>query len=519
MKWFYSIIFGLVGCLHAQTELSNELIVHYAGTEVAARLVLDGLLEEQTLSETQGIKLLRFATSADRYQAEVQLNAGGAICQSNVEVDFRREPNDDLYQQQPNLERLEIPRLWDQFQGGQTVSGREVVIAILDSGFDTQHEDLIENLWQNPAEIPNDGIDNDDNGFVDDISGWNFPAETPQQTSDTHGTSVTGILGARGDNQIGVSGINWRSKLMLLQINTVADIIAAYDYIIAQRSLYNDSNGEAGAFIVATNASFGLEGQSCNAYPAWGMQYDRMGEVGILTAASTANREWDVDEFGDMPTTCPSDFMIGVANSDDQGDLTQSSAWGAESVDLAAPGRGSFSTRPNNNYGGFGSTSAAAPYVTGTIALLYGHPCERFQRMVAEDPPAAALMVREAIINAVQPVPELRNLLASGGELAPWRAWQRMDILCGQGQADGIEIFDLGPNPVMANTFLSFDTPGPGPYFIRLFDTVGRMLYETRVTSPLPARVELPMSSLPVGVYRLGVYDGEEISWRNLLKM
>ncbi|MEM6877227.1 MAG: S8 family serine peptidase [Bacteroidota bacterium] len=519
MKWIGILFVCLLGKLHAQKELVNELIVYWPDAQLVEWSALEGFEKSRPLSQSLIIDHLIFDTEENCSKAASVLRAQAAVVQTNYSVNFRREPNDNLYGQQPNLDRLNMPRLWEEFQGGQTSNGRDIVIAILDSGFDTNHEDLRDNLWQNPAEIVNDGIDNDNNGYVDDVIGWNFVGNQPIPTSDSHGTSVVGILGAEGDNGIGVSGMNWQSQLMLFQISTVADIVSAYDYIIAQRQLYNSSQGAEGAFIAATNASFGLEGQSCNNFPLWAMQYDRLGDVGILTAASTANREWDVDDFGDMPTTCPSDFLVSVANSDSTGALFRSSAWGLESIDLAAPGQGSFSTRPNNNYGAFGSTSAAAPYVTGTIALLYGHPCERFQEMISSDPKAAALMVREAILGSVTLVPPLAALVASGGELAPWQAWQRMDLICEDRELGEIQIFDIGPNPAFGNSFISFDTEGLGPYFVRLYDNVGRMVYETRVTTRPPARVEIPMNGLAVGVYRLGVFDGDRVSWTSLLKM
>lgn len=480
---------------------------------------MPGLKSFQTLSVSQNIELLAFSNRKDLQQVAKNLEAAGAITEPNQRVDFRLEPNDEFYPQQNNLDRIGFPELWDEFRGGQTDAGKDIVIAILDSGFDFRHEDIEGNLWQNEAEIPFDNIDNDNNGYIDDIFGWNFVGDRPNPSSDTHGSSVTGILGASGDNGIGVSGTNWNSQLMLFQIEMVADIIEAYDYIIEQRRLYNETNGSEGAFVVATNASFGLEGQACSSFPLWADQYDRLGEVGILTAASTANRDWDVDDFGDMPTTCTTEFLITVANSDSTGSLFRSSAWGLESIDLAAPGQGSFTTLPIDRYGGFGSTSAAAPYVTGTIALLYGHPCERFQRLVTEDPKAAALMVREAVIGSVEPVPGLAALIASGGELAPWAAWQRMELICDTRSEDGVVIFDVGPNPVFDNTSISFDTPGSGPYFVRLYDSVGRKIYEDRVTSRPPAKVDINMSGLPVGVYRVGVFDGNRVEWTSLLKM
>ncbi|NJO87455.1 MAG: hypothetical protein HC821_05720 [Lewinella sp.] len=171
-----------------------------------------------------------------------------------------------------------------------------------------------------------------------------------------------GILGARGNNAIGIAGTSWATRLMVFRIQEISDIIAAYDYVLEQRRLWQSSGGQAGALVVATNASFGLEGRFCREFPVWGNMYEALGQAGVLSVASAANRAWNVDDFGDMPTTCTSEFLLGVANSDENDLLFRSSAWGPVSIDLAAPGQGSYTTRTNGTYGG--SVTLAQPLPT-----------------------------------------------------------------------------------------------------------------------------------------------------------
>ena len=521
VKCLYLIcLLGLLSpqLLRSQEAIPNELIVQWK-TEAGMSQNFPGLEKRQALSQTQATELLIFADRSSCEQARRALDNHHLLLalQSNHQIEFRRTPNDSLIDFQDNLDRLNIPRLWDESTGGTTVNGEDIVVAVLDSGFDIEHEDLRDNLWHNAGEIDGDGIDNDENGFIDDINGWSFPRDRPRPEVDVHGTSVIGILGAQGNNEIGVSGINWDIRMMLLQINDVADIIAAYDYVIEQRRRWQESNGAEGAFVVATNASFGLEQTPCSNFPIWAQQYDRLGELGILTAASTANVAWDVEDFGDMPTSCTTDFIIGVANSDTTDALFRSSAWGTTSVDLSAPGEGSVTTTPNNNYGGFGSTSAAAPYVTGTIALLYSQDCPRLQTLARQDPPAAARLVREAILSSTRPIEFLDRLLVTGGMLESWAAWRKLEILCNPEGGPLLEIEAFVPNPARNTTEVWFDTPRRGPYEIRLFDALGREVALYQIEALPPARARLDFPGLTAGIYAVSLWDGEELAWKQLI--
>ncbi|MEL6140326.1 MAG: S8/S53 family peptidase [Bacteroidota bacterium] len=477
--------------------------------------------KQEVLSKRSNIYLLTYADPShwlDHYNYLLDASEVRAI-QFDYAVEWRNDPNDEFYDRQPNLERTGFPRVWNENTGGQTADGVPIVVAVLDGGFDTEHEDLAASLWRNPLEIPDDQLDNDGNGYVDDIHGWNFNNDSGNFAEDSHGTQVLGILSAEGNNDIGVSGTNWNSQAMVFGINLVSDIIAAYAYVAEQRRLWQNSNGERGALVVATNASFGLEGRYCSEFPVWANMYDELGELGILTAAGTANRSWDVDEFGDMPTSCPTDFLIGVANVGPDDRLWRSSAWGKESVDLAAPGQGSYSTRLNDNYGPFSNTSAAAPYVTGAIALLYSLPCERLQMLVRENPASAARLIKQAILQTTTEQVSLSNLLATSGTLDVWSAWQDLTETCRSSNVDHLSISRVYPNPTRNELQLEFVDPAVGPYTVKLFDVTGRPAAKFTLpeNSAFPFVNTLSLTSLPRGYYLLQLANGREVVSRAII--
>ncbi len=408
------------------------------------------------------------------------------------------------------MARAGFETAWELTTGGTTADGRKIVTAILDAGFDVTHEDLTESLWTNSREIPDDGLDNDGNGFIDDLHGWNFIGDSPAYPIVTHGTQVAGLIGATGNNARGVTGTNWSSRLMLFSINTVADIVAAYQYILEQRRLYNTTDGNAGALVVVTNASFGIEGGTCVDFPVWGAMYDALGEVGILTAASVANVSRDVDVVGDMPTDCPSEFLMGVTNVDQDDNRFSSAGFGRENVDLGAPGEGSYTTRPGNAYGSFGSTSAAAPYVTGAVALLYATPCPVLQELLQRDPSGAALLIRESLLASVRASPSLQNAVSTGGVLDVGRAQQYLLRAC-SGPGSASPAASLFPNPFRGRLLLRVPAPGvTAAAVVNVYNALGQRVLQVVPDDSRGRGTDIPLdlSEQPRGVYYVILTDG-----------
>jgi subtilisin family serine protease len=281
-----------------------------------------------------------------------------------------------------------------------TTGSRAVVVAVIDTGIDYRHPDLAANMWRNPGEIPGDGIDNDRNGFVDDVYGWDFANNDADPFDDEgHGTHVAGTIGAVGNNGTGVAGVNWQVSLMALKFlgadgsGTTSAAVAALNYATMMRQTH-------GVNVVATNNSWGGGGASTaltNAIVAGG-------NAGILTVAAAGNESANNDTTPSYPANVNSTAVISVAATDASNRLASFSNYGATTVDVAAPGVGIYSTTPNNSYASYSGTSMAAPHVAGLVAL-----------MAAANPQATASQIRSAILSSAVPVASLAGKVATGG--------------------------------------------------------------------------------------------------------
>lgn len=498
----------------AETQIPGEVIVRFHSGESIEEVLEDLQAEfdtpvtlDWTLSKRFHIALLRF--DPERLPAQPLMDAilrrpEVLSAQWNYPIEFRNTiPDDPFFDQQWSLDRIGLPAVWDVTTGGLSANGDTIVIAILDSGFQPAHEDLRDNVWYNPFEIADDSIDNDGNGFVDDIIGWDFPSNSPTHRVTSHGQSVAGIAGARGNNGIGVSGVNMTVRLMLLSIGGVPDIIAAYDYVIEQRRRYNESSGAAGAFVVVTNASFGQPNVFCTQQPVWGGMYDLLGEVGVLTAGATVNSNYDVDVQGDMPSTCPSDFLLSVLNTNRDDLKHQGSGFGKNSIDLGSPGQDSYTITLNNEYNAFGGNSAAAPHLAGAIALLYSLPCPSLAHTAIEQPAQAALAIRKAILDGVDLLPDLANKTATGGRLNVFRSMLEIQNQCSTDPGP-LSLVAIAPNPANEFIRITYEAPDYEPaYRLRIFDALGRTLYTKAVKPPRfgDKTEEVDVRQWPAGIY------------------
>ncbi len=353
---------------------------------------------------------------------------------------------------------LEALDAWNISTGGVTPANDSIVVAIIDGGFAATHADLANNLWVNHAEIPDDGLDNDQNGFTDDYRGWNVLLEKDAVIGNggAHGTPIAGIIGASGDNEIGVSGINWQVKMMLVVGNNTEDqILKAYDYVLKSRRLYNETNGSQGAFVVAVNSSWGINyGQASDA-PIWCSVFDTLGHAGILSVAATANIPVNVDAVGDLPTSCPSDFLIAVTSLNKQDNKAPNAAWGTEHIDLGAYGQDVYTTAINDGFGYFEGTSFAAPQVSGAIALLYAAPCTELIALAKSNPIAAAKYARGLLMESVQPNTALQNITKSHGRLNLYQLLQYYQDKCSSCEAPFALKANLSENTNVLISWLS----------------------------------------------------------------
>ncbi len=360
-------------------------------------------------------------------------------------VEHRTLPDDPLFSQLWHLYNtgqnggtygvdLNVAAVWQQIQGGNTFFGDTIVICVIDDGFEVGHPDFAANIWINHAEIPGNGQDDDGNLFVDDYLGWNASDgndEVHNLSGEEHGTQVMGIAGASGNNGLGISGINWNVKLMMVKMGgNVGDVLAAYSYPFVNRQLYNDSNGTQGAFVVATNSSWGIDYGSPDDMNLWCEVYDLLGEEGILNAAATTNLNIDVDQQGDMPTACTSDFLISVTSVDHHDVKYNPAGYGQTHVDLGSFGVDIWSTQVDAYYGAATGTSMATPQVSGAIGLLYNSPCPSFSHLAKSNPQEAALKMRDYLLDGVSENTSLSGITASGGRLDIESAYNHLMLEC-----------------------------------------------------------------------------------------
>lgn len=353
---------------------------------------------------------------------------GLQYAQKDHKVTPRSLPNDKSFNQQWDmlLDGLNFgvnaATAWDRFgTGGVDAAGNDIVVAVVDGGVDLKHKDLSDNIWINPGEIPANGIDDDNNGYIDDVNGWNAYNDTGAVSSDRHGTHVAGTIGAVGNNNLNGVGVNWKVKMMAVNgsSGTTSVVLKAYGYVLKQKQLWLSSGGKQGANVVSTNSSFGVDYADCKSdeFPVWNDMYDEMGKVGILSAIATANNPVDIDKEGDVPTGCDSPYIISVTNTDKEGLLNDGAGFGKTTIDIAAPGTNIYSTLPNGSWGSLTGTSMSTPHVAGAVAYLHSAADKAFNDSYLKDPSAAALALKEIMLKSVTPMAALHDITVSGGIL------------------------------------------------------------------------------------------------------
>ncbi len=345
-------------------------------------------------------------------------------------------PNDPSFTEQwsmfnkSNRADISAPMAWRLGTGGRDNDGNEIVVAVVDGGADIRHPDLAENIWVNRGEIPGNGIDDDANGYIDDVHGWNAFNSNGTVPAASHGTHVTGIIGARGNNGTGVAGVNWNVKVMEVagSSGSTSVISIAYGYVLKQKRLWLETNGAKGANIVATNSSFGVDYANCasGTFPVWNDLYNAMGQAGILSAAATANADIDVDVRGDVPTACDSPYIVAVTNTTDQDLRNPYAAYGKKNVDLGAPGTAIFSTTPNSGYQRMTGTSMSTPHIAGAVAFLHSVASPAFAALKRSSPGDAALAIKATLMDTVDVIPALVGITVTGGRLNLNRAAEAM---------------------------------------------------------------------------------------------
>lgn len=428
----------------AAVFVDREVIVQFAptadvATKAAARAAVGGrALEviETRAMRAQGLGTLERVSLArglkmDRAIAALSKRPGVVFAEPNWKLSTTSVSDDPYY--------TTSSRLWGMYGDDQpTASGpagttnqfgsqaekawaagltgsRDVYVGIVDEGVDFNHPDLAANMWVNPFDAPGDGIDNDGNGFVDDVRGWDFysgDASVYDGSGDDHGTHVAGTIGGVGGNGTGVAGVSWNvtmipTKFLGTDGGTTTAAIKALDYL-------TDLKVRHGLNIVASNNSWGGGGYSSALHSA----IIRGANAGILFVAAAGNSAVDTDATANYPSNYSTlqgtsttraaayEAVISVAALTSSGGLASFSNYGATTVDIAAPGAGINSTLPGGGYGSYSGTSMASPHVAGSVALLS-----------AAQPGMTAADIRAAILSTARPTSALAGRTVTGGRL------------------------------------------------------------------------------------------------------
>lgn len=359
-----------------------------------------------------GVIELDAAHEADLLDTARRLSAHPAVLYAQPDYVHHTQviPNDTRFSDLWNLHNtgqtggtsdadIDAPEAWDVFTGSHNV-----VVASIDSGVDYTHPDLAANMWRNADELNGQsGVDDDGNGFVDDIYGYDFVGGNDSDPADdnSHGTHTVGTLGAVGNNSDDVVGVNWDVQIMALKAFNASgsgadsDIIEAIEYMTMMKTMH-------GVNIVVSNASWGGGSVAPAMRDAIGASID----AGIMFVAAAGNNSRNIDSIPFYPASFDFSGLISVASTTRNDALSSFSNFGATSVDLGAPGSSIRSTVPGGGTGLKSGTSMAAPHVAGAVAMLR-----------ALHPDASLHEIKTAILNSTDSLSALAGITVSGGRL------------------------------------------------------------------------------------------------------
>ena len=310
-----------------------------------------------------------------------------------------------------------LAEAWSLYHGGS----RDVVVALVDTGIDYTHEDLADRIWTNTDEVPGNGIDDDGNGYVDDVYGWNFYSGTNDVyvgTEDAHGTHGAGTIAANADNGTGIAGIVQSDRVKVMAVKALGG---------------SDGNGTTASIIQAIQYAEANGAQICNLSLGSSQNdpalYRAMASSDMLFVVAAGNDGTDLETAPSYPASYDLDNLIAVANIRYDGELDPTSSYGAASVDLAAPGSYILSTTPGNTYSYMTGTSMAAPMVSAAAAMVY-----------SAFPKATLADVKDILLASVHKLDSLTGRTATGGMLdlgaamagavtaSTGRAWAEPDL-------------------------------------------------------------------------------------------
>lgn len=401
--------------------VKNELLVKFSDGVAAKAVRAANLSMNVAVIETLGdlgwqrVRLPE-TLSVDEAMTRYSKLDGVEHVQPNFYYHLLLTPNDPQFTASGmyGLTRIAAPSAWDLTTGSSTV-----VVADIDTGLRYTHEDLAANAWTNPGEIAANNVDDDLNGFIDDVFGADFFfSDADPLDEHGHGTHTAGTIGAVGNNSLGVVGVNWNVKIMAIKIydndgfgTTSAMLINAYNYVTMMKN--------RGINIRVTNNSYGGCDEACGYDQATKDALDAMGNAGILNVFAAGNDNINNDVTPSYPVSYTSPSVLGVAASTSTDAKAGFSSYGPVSVDLAAPGSGILSTTfaSTSSYGSLSGTSMATPHVAGAAALLAAH-----------NPNLSVASLKATLMNTIDPIAAWSGLIKTGGRLNVDRALRNQTV-------------------------------------------------------------------------------------------
>lgn len=387
-------------------ELPNRVLVRFdnrasQADKASARAAAKGLLI-RSYKIVPGLELIDSPLGTAKAMEILKRNPHVISVEADHVAHIRNTPNDPLFgnlwgMNQASDIDVNAPEAWDIFTGDANF-----LIADFDTGINYYHPDLIDNVWTNPGEIAGNGIDDEGNGYIDDVHGYDFVNGDGDPADDhSHGSHTAGTIGARGNNAAGVTGVNWACKIVSIKTfdqfgsGSDADIIAGMEYL-----------AQTGAK-VSNHSWGGSDFSDGSAWPALYAACQALGNQGHLMVCAAGNNQNNNDNYAvNAPAGYPLDNILAVMAVDSAGNKASFSAYGLTSVDLGAPGVSVQSTVLGTGYSFFQGTSMATPHVTGGAALLWAY-----------HPNLTMAEIKSRIVGHTKPLASLAGLCVSGGML------------------------------------------------------------------------------------------------------